>query len=148
MKRKYKKGRAKRAKTSYESYLEKREEHIQKGYVLDPALSELEFDKVYANAQAKGKKNIVRAMANADKTVGYKEAQNLVGMFNKMVGNENKVTALDLQKMHFAGEGEHFEYYNPIMGEKMTRRRSNREALYMLLREAYEREEVDMAYGY
>ncbi len=68
MARKYKKGRASRkGKTSYQSYLEKRQNLENEGYTLRPVLSKEEFERQKNNARLAGQKNFARQRASWDR---------------------------------------------------------------------------------
>lgn len=138
--RKYPKNRKSRAKTSYESYKKHRKEWEEKGYVLGEELKEEKFNEAYELAKKAGMKNIVREIAKAQRTMTLDFAKNVVDKYNEITG-EN-YTARQLLGVKFEGAGEKLEY--EFNGKKIERKRTNREALYLIFKDAGEEE----FYGY
>lgn len=139
--RNYKKNRRSRAKSSYESYKEHREQWEKKGYSLDEELNEEKFNEVYELAKKKGMKNIVREIAKAERTITLDFARNIINKYNEITG-EN-YTAKEFLSLKFKGAGDKVEYESK--GKKNIRNRSNREALYLFFKEHGIEEDV---YGY
>lgn len=71
----YKKNRAKRAATSYQSYLDNIKKWQAKGYATDTPMSKEDYYKFAAKAKLAGIKNIAREFAKHERIISYNTAR-------------------------------------------------------------------------
>lgn len=74
-KRGYKKGRAPRAKTSYETYLQNIQKWRAKGYLTEEPMDAATYYEYAEKAKAAGIKNIAREFAKHERVIGYYSAK-------------------------------------------------------------------------
>lgn len=103
MTRVYKSHRKSRAKTSYGSYKQNIKKLEKKGYIIDKEdiLKKKDFEKIYAEWKARGKKNIARDLATDTLSYQYQRYQKYIESYNK-----KKYKLLDViqDKQQFAEE--------------------------------------------
>lgn len=113
MTRVYKAHRKSRAKTSYGSYKQNIKKLEKKGYIIDKEdiLKKKDFEKIYNEWKARGKKNIARDLATDTLSYRYQKYQKYIESYKK-----KKYKLLDVlqDKQEFA------DTYRNVKAAKMT----------------------------